>query len=196
MSDWSRHSPLQSCSGGPLDGPGLELRELPHSSKLLLQARGDIEAIQRAVSSVLGQDLPVTANSSSISTNTVLWLAPRKWLIIFEHGDITAVQRQLKEALAGMPCLVSEVSDARFGIQVSGANARRLLAKVCALDLDPKSFIPGDCAQSQLVRVPLLLHQVDEIPTYHLFVDRSLAKYAWDWLSDAAEEFTTLASTT
>jgi sarcosine oxidase subunit gamma len=187
---------LQPCSGGPLAGPGFELRELPHSGKLLLQARGDFGAIQQAVSGVLGQDLPVTANHSSISKNTVLWLAPRKWLIIFEHSDIAAVQRQLEEALTGMPCLVSEVSDARFGIEVSGVQARKLLAKVCALDLDPRSFCVGDCAQSQLVRVPLLIYQVDDRPTFHLFVDRSLARYAWDWLSDAAEEFTTLAGST
>lgn len=196
MHDWSRHSPLQSCSGHPLQGPGLELRELPHNSKLLLQARGDIEAIQQAVSSVLGQNLPVAANSTSISENTVLWLAPQKWLIIFANGQITAVQRQLEEALSGMPCLVSEVSDARFGIEVSGGQARRVLAKVCALDLDPCSFATGDCAQSQLVRVPLLLHQLDDRPTFHLFVDRSLARYAWDWLTEAAEEVTAMATPT
>ena len=103
-------------------------------------------------------------------------------------------RKQLQTALSGIPCLVSEVSDSRTGIEVSGAQARALLAKICALDLDVRSFRPGQCAQSLLVRVPLLLHQVDGQPAFHLYVDRSVARYAWDWLSDAATEFVTAST--
>ena len=175
---------------------GLCIRALPFSGKLLLQARGNIDAIGRAVSPVIGQELPILPNTVLPNTgtnpgNSVLWLGPRKWLIILEQGNTRETHKRLETALTGIPCLVSEVSDSRTGIAVSGVQARALLAKICALDLDDQSFGPGHCAQTLLVRVPLLLCQVDEQPAFHLYVDRSVARYAWDWLSDAADEFIT-----
>ena len=179
-----------------MTGPGLCIHELPFSGKLLLQARGNIDLIRQAVSPVIGQDLPIlpntsTPNTSTNSGNTVLWLGPRKWLIILEPGNTRETRKQLESALSGIPSLVSEVSDSRTGIEVSGVQTRSLLAKICALDLDSSSFGPGQCAQSLLVRVPVLLCQVDGRPTFHLYVDRSVACYAWDWLKDAAVEFVT-----
>ncbi len=91
--------------------------------------------------------------------------------------------------------MISDVSDSRTGIEVSGVHARALLSRVCALDLDTTSFVPGQCAQTLLVRVPLLLHQLDDRPTFHLYVDRSVARYAWEWLTDAANEFTSSENT-
>jgi len=188
MPDWIRNSPLKACS--PIrETLGLVVRELPHSGKLSLQARGEIAEINRRVSRVIGQGLPLASNTATNSDQAVLWLAPRKWLILLDADLLPGIQQQLIEALDPFPCLVSDLSDARFGIEVGGVNARDLLAKVCALDLDVRSFGPGRCAQSLLVRIPLLLCQVDDRPTFHLYVDRSLARYAWDWLADAALEF-------
>lgn len=116
----------------------------------------------------------------------MLWMGPKKWLIIQKLSPGRALHQQLEVALSGTPCLVSDLSDARCGIEVSGAQARTVLARICALDLDARSFQPGQCAQSLLARVPVLIHQIDELPTYHLYVDRSLVTYAWDWLCDAA----------
>jgi len=193
MNNWIQNSALHACrtdaQNARLDGAGLCLRELPIDGKLLLQARGNIDAIRQAVSGVIGQDLPITPNTSTNSGNTVLWLGPRKWLIVLDPRHSREIRRQLESALSGIPCLVAEVSDARTGIEVSGAHARAVLARICALDLDAHSFGPGQCAQSLLVRVPLLLYQVDEQPVFHLYVDRSVARYAWDWLTDAAAEF-------
>jgi len=171
------------------------IRELPFSGKLLLQARGQIDHIRRAVSDIIGSELPIRPNTCSPVDDThpgatLLWLGPQKWLIISDPDRLGEIQRQLKTALSTIPNLLSDVSDARTGIEVSGSLARVLMAKLCALDLDSDSFGPGLCAQTVLVRVPLLIHQVDDLPTYHLYVDRSVARYAWDWLSDAANEFT------
>jgi sarcosine oxidase subunit gamma len=203
MNKWKQSSTLHAFRKGGQEafvaGSGLCIRELPFSGKLLLQARGNIDAIRQAVSPVIGLDLPIAPNTSTRhsgllansidSVNTVLWLGPRKWLIILEPENTRETQKQLETVLSGIPCLVSDVSDSRTGIEVIGVKARALLAKICALNLDDPSFGPGQCAQSLLVRVPLLLCQVDEQPAFHLYVDRSVARYAWDWLSDAADEF-------
>ncbi len=193
MSDWTQNSALdahrQGAQKARLESSGLCIRELPPSAKLLLQTRSNPEAIGRAVYPVLGFDLPATPNTSVTGNPAVLWMGPRKWLIILDSPNGRELQHQLETAMFGIPNLVSDLSDARVGIEASGAMARTVLARVCALDLDSCSFGPGQCAQSLLARVPLLLHQVDEAPTYHLYVDRSLAAYAWEWLSDAAGEF-------
>jgi len=200
MSDWTQNSALdahrQGAQKARLESSGLCIRELPPSAKLLLQARGNPEAIGRAVYPVLGFDLPARPNTSVTGNPAVLWMGPRKWLIILDSPNGRELQHQLETAMFGIPNLVSDLSDARVGIEASGAMARTVLARVCALDLDSCSFGPGQCAQSLLARVPLLLHQVDEAPTYHLYLDRSLATYAWEWLSDAAGEFISQSAVT
>jgi sarcosine oxidase gamma subunit len=34
----------------------------------------------------------------------------------------------------------------------------------------------------------MLLHQLDDGPCYDIYIHRSFAVYAWNWLSDAARE--------
>jgi len=183
MSDWTQNSALDAYRQG--------------EQKACLERSGlCIETIAQAVYPVFGFDLPARPNSSVTGNPAALWLGPRKWLIILDSPNGRELQQQLETALSGMPCLVSDLSDARTGIEVSGAQARTVLARVCALDLDSCSFGPGQCAQSLLARVPLLLHQLDQAPTYHLYVDRSLAAYAWEWLSDASDEFTSQSAVT
>ena len=186
MTGWQRKSPLHYCTASSIRESGLVVRELPHCGKLILQAKGDLGTIRQAAMEVIGQDLPITPNSSTVSGHQVLWLGPRKWLIIIESDTLQTTRQQLQATLSPNPCLVSDVSDSRFRIEVSGSRARSLMSTVCALDLDERSFSAGQCAQTLLVRVPLLLHQVDSMPCFHLYLDRSLAHYAWNWLHDAA----------
>jgi sarcosine oxidase subunit gamma len=193
MSDWKHASALdvyrKESRLACLESPELCIRELPPGGKLLIQARGDPEAIGQAVYPLLGLDLPHEPNTSVAGDFALLWMGPRKWLIILDAAQRRELQLQLEMALSGIPSLISDLSDARVGIEVCGKHARTVLARVCALDLDSCSFGPGQCAQSMLVRIPLLLHRPDGQPVFHLYVDRSLASYAWDWLTDAAHEF-------
>jgi len=193
MVNWQRQSALQefqtNTKNACMQDAELCIRELPFSGKLLFQASGNHETIQSAVSRVIGQDLPVEPNTSTTSIYTALWMKPGKWMILSEPEETPHIRQKLESALTDINFMISDVSDSRTGIEVSGVHARDLLSRVCALDLDARSFAPGQCAQSLLVRVPLLLHQLDDRPTFHLYVDRSVARYAWDWLSDAANEF-------
>ena len=49
-----------------------------------------------------------------------------------------------------------------------------VLAKGCRLDLHPRAFTPGMCAQTVIAQIGVLLHQCDEVPTYDLYVLRRL----------------------
>ena len=198
MLNWQRISALQefqqSATNTVMQDAGVSVSELPHSGKLVCQTRADDEAVQAALSAAIGQKLPLLPNTSTTSTHTILWMKPGKWMIFCAVGESRQLRKNLKSALAGFICMISDISDSRVGIEISGDDARALLSRVCALDLDARSFTRGQCAQTLLVRVPLLLHQVNDRPTFHLYVDRSVARYAWDWLCDAASEISSGAN--
>jgi sarcosine oxidase subunit gamma len=84
---------------------------------------------------------------------------------------------------------VTDVSAQRTTLELSAPRARDVLAKGCSLDLHPRAFGPGRCAQTDLGRANVVLHQVDEGPTYELLVAGSLAAYLAAWLADAMEEY-------
>ena len=62
-------------------------------------------------------------------------------------------------------------------------------AKGCPLDLHPDVFRPGDCARTRLAKANVLLHALDDAPTFHFTATRSFAEYLWRWLDDAGQEF-------
>ena len=66
---------------------------------------------------------------------------------------------------------------------------RELLAKGCPLDLHPRAFDVGQCAQSHLAKAPILIRQLDREPSFEIVVRRSFADYFWLWLEDAAAEY-------
>jgi sarcosine oxidase subunit gamma len=193
MFDWQRQSVLKEFQRGAghslRQDSALCICELPFRGKLVLQTRADDEAIHASASAAIGQALPLEPNTSTMSGNTILWMKPGKWMIISDPGESRQIKKNLESALADFAYLISDASDARTGIEISGHYARTLLSRVCSLDLHPQSFMPGSCAQTALVRIPMLIHLADERPCFHLYVDRSVARYAWDWLNDAATEF-------
>jgi len=68
---------------------------------------------------------------------------------------------------------------------VGSAGRARSSAKGCPLDLHPRVFEPGCCAQSRLARTLVTIVQIDASPRYELIVRRSFADYLWQWLHDA-----------
>jgi sarcosine oxidase subunit gamma len=140
--------------------------------------------------SVLGCVLPSTPNSvQSAADLTVLWLGPDEWLILCGPGSESALCGRLEEALSGTHAAIVDVSGNRAHLRLRGQEAREVLAKGCPLDLHPRSFRAGHCAQTVLARTAVLLHQVDDTPTFDLFPRRSFAPYVAAWLEDAMRDY-------
>jgi sarcosine oxidase subunit gamma len=106
---------------------------------------------------------------------SVLWLGPSEWLVV----DGPPID---------LPGGV-DVSANRTTIELSGPHARDILEKGCALDLHPRAFPAGSCAQTMVARTQVILWQTAETPVYHLMVRGSFARYLADWLTDAAAEY-------
>ena len=116
-----------------------------------------------------------------------LWLGPDEWLVIGQPGAETKLVADLAKALAGVVAAVTDVSEGRTVIRLHGPGVRDLLAKGCSLDLHPRVFGPGRCAQTRLAKANVILHQQDNAPTFDVYVERSFADYLWHWLEDAGD---------
>lgn len=169
MAELSWSSPLVSLArAGPTRQVGLRLRP-PHPAYLA------------------GIPLPLTPNRVAMTgALRMLWLGPDEWLAVAD-GEAPDLLPRLERAVAGRRALVTDFSSSRAIFELGGAGARDLLAAGCGLDLHPRVFGQGQCAQTLLARVPVILDQLDDAPQYRILVRCSYARWLYDWLIDAAE---------
>ncbi len=143
-----------------------------------------------AVAGVLGVALPTAPNTTAdAGARTVLWLGPDEWLIVTPPGAEDETAEALRAALAGHHVAVTDVSEGRTVIALAGRHARDVLAKGCPIDVHPRVFGPGHCAQSIYGKANVLVHQTSAAPAFDIYVERSFADYLWACLEDAAEEY-------
>lgn len=143
-----------------------------------------------AVRQVLGLGLPTTANTASTNGDrAALWLSPDQWLILVPFATRAQTIDELKRALAGKHVSVTDVSANRTILELSGSKAREVLAKGCGLDLHPRAFKAGQCAQTVVARSQAVIWQTDETPTYRVLVRPSFAAYLTDFFIDGMKEY-------
>ena len=95
----------------------------------------------------------------------------------------------MEEALSGLHVAVNDISSGQTIIRLRGPRARDLLSKGCPLDLHPRVFGPGQCAQSHIGKSNALIIQVDDAPTYDIIVRRSFADYLARWMLHSGMEY-------
>lgn len=157
-----------------------------------INLRGDAGDPQfvAAVARVVGTAVPIAPNTVAHGgDNVVCWLGPDEWLIVTPTEREAAIARDLRATLSGLFAAVTEVGGGQTVIALRGDSVRELLAKGCPLDLHPRVFGVDRCAQSHLAKAPILIRQVDEVPSFEIVVRRSFADYVWTWLEDAASEY-------
>ena len=183
---------------------GVGLIELPFLSMVSLRVDPGSETASR-VGQALGLSLPSAGRVSSVligeidgvlagEARSVLWLGPDEFLVVGPDGDTADLVALLVEAIGDDAGSVVDVSANRSTLVLSGPNARDLLEKGCTLDLHPRSFTAGRCAQTTFARGQLLIWQTGAEgspsgPVYRLLFRGSFADYFADWLTDAAAEF-------
>jgi sarcosine oxidase subunit gamma len=183
---------------------GVALVELPFQSMVSLRV-DPVSEVGIRVEQALGLALPAAGEVASVqvgevngvvagTVRSVLWLGPDEWLVIGPDGDTADLVALLFEAIGDGPGSVVDVSANRDTLVLSGPNARDLLEKGCTLDLHPRAFTAGRCAQTTFARGHLLIWQTGDEdspsgPVYRLLFRGSFADYFADWLTDAAAEY-------
>jgi sarcosine oxidase subunit gamma len=176
-------------------GGAISMGEVPFLTQLNLRLDPTSPAAD-AVGTELGLALPTEAGTSAHSGDvTVLWLGPDEWLVVGPPGAEGKLEARLRSAVRTTHSSMVDVSAQRTTLVLSGPRIRDLLALGCALDLHPRSFGVGNCAQTMLARAPVVLVGCEPgdggaaRPAFWVLVRASFAAYLVDWLIDASVEF-------
>ncbi|MFG2790127.1 sarcosine oxidase subunit gamma [Streptomyces sp. NPDC048419] len=168
----------------------VRLAELPFLAQvnIRLDAKG---AAADQVGLALGLQLPLDPNTVVRTGElTTLWLGPDEWLVVGPPGSQADLEARVREAAGDEPVSVTDVSAQRTTLLVAGPRARDLLAHGCSLDLHPRAFGAGRCAQTTLGRTQVVLVARDEPRAgFWVLVRSSFAGYLADWLLDAATDY-------
>jgi sarcosine oxidase, subunit gamma len=170
-------------------GAGIHAAERAFLTHLNLRGDPRDTAFLERVRGVLGIELPLAANTISVGTGRVAyWLGPDEWLVIAAAETSADLAAALRTALGEIFSSVTEVSGGQTVVELRGAAVRELLAKECPLDLHPRAFGVGRCAQTRLAKAPVLLRPLGD-DAMELVVRRSFADYFWLWLEEASAEY-------
>jgi len=191
----ARFSPLSAAAGRlaaatRASGGALRLAELPFLTQIDLRLAPGGPAAE-AAGLALGAPLPPEP-CTAVRTGdlAVLWLGPDQWLVVGPPGAQEDLEARLRKAAGEAHVSVTDVSAQRTTLLVSGPRARDLLAHGCSLDLHPRAFTPGRCAQTALARAQVVLVAREEVRAgFWVLVRSSFAGYLADWLLDAATEY-------
>ena len=173
---------------------GIRLAERTGLGKIDLRGDPGDRAFMAAVGRCLDMLLPTEAcSSASQGPVTALWLGPDQWLVTCPATDTVFFISTLREALADAHHALTDVGDGRVALRLAGPSARDVLEKGCPLDLHPRAFPAGRCAQSLLAKASVLIHYVEDDPqagpSFDVHVARSFSHYLFAWLEDAGREY-------
>lgn len=171
------------------ENAGVTLRERPFLGCVNLRGQPDDDEFLTAVREVIGSDLPVAPNTVTGDGGVVaFWLGPTEWLLRTDSGAELELIAGLERALQGRHVATNDLTGHYTTVELTGPHVRDTLEKGCTLDLHPRAFAPGQCAQTLLGHAGVLIRPT-EAGGFELVVRRSFADYVFVWLEDAAAEY-------
>ena len=190
-----RVSPLPPRAGGHIvDYDKLRLTERKALSAIqVLTFKGRHAEAAAAIGKALDVDCSTEPGVCAYDGITqVSWNGPNSWMIVASDDEAGRAPGELlqtlEQALGDLAAVVDQ-SHGRCGLRLSGAHARTVMAKNTAIDLHPRAFAPGRCALTSVAHMNAAIVQVDDTPTYDLFVARSLARSFAQAIEHACREF-------
>jgi sarcosine oxidase, subunit gamma len=140
---------------------------------------------------VRGAALPTTPNTwVAAGDGRLVWLGPDEWLVTSAGSAPEALEAELADVLRPVGGVAVDVSAQRIGLRITGARAREVLAKGCAIDLHPRAFGRGSSAQTTLGQAGVVLLALgDDGEDFAVLVRSSFAGYLATWLLDASLEY-------
>ncbi|KAB0633481.1 sarcosine oxidase subunit gamma [Burkholderia stagnalis] len=155
----------------------------------LVNVRGELSdpAFVAAFERVVGCRPPAAPNTVARSAEyDVLWLGPDEWLVR-SNGAVQAgvLEARLAEAVQGTYAAAVDIGSGYTVVEISGERVRDVLARGCPLDLHPRLFKPGQCAQTHYFKAGVVLVPTGD-DTFEIVVRRSFADYFVRIMLDAA----------
>ncbi len=184
------HFGLNALAAQNKDAAGVTVGEIAHRSIINIRGNAGDLVFSTAVKVATAADLPSAPNTvSSADDLRILWLGPNEWWVVVPDAKRAELLERLRQSFAGQHTAVIDVSESRTVITLGGPAAREVLARGISLDLHPRAFGPGQCAQTGMSKANVVLHQIDNEPSYEIYILKSFSDYLWRWIGLVAEDF-------
>jgi sarcosine oxidase subunit gamma len=164
---------------------GLVMQEAEHLGKLVLRLDAET-AGGTVVEGRLKISLPaVPCTSSTLPSGSLsaLWLGPDEWMLVCDTGAETRLEQELEKALDGQHSQICNVTDYYVCIDITGHQTREILMNLTTLDMDKRSFMPGQVKGTILGHANAFVWQLHTdtgaAETFRLVVRSSMADYLW-----------------
>jgi sarcosine oxidase subunit gamma len=153
----------------------------------IISKRGKRFALINAVNTAFGVALPDGPRRATRGAVTFAGTGPDQWIASAEGAEAAGFAAKVRSRI-GPFAAVSDQSDSRLVLLLSGPRVRDVLAKGVAVDLHPKAFKPGDVACTLVSYINTQIDMLDDT-TWQLTAPRSMAGSFWSWLTASAAEF-------
>jgi sarcosine oxidase subunit gamma len=170
--------------GSPADA-AISITAVDYALATVMVRKNQAALLSERVRDIFGIELPLVVRRVAAGPVAFAWAGPGHWLAMAHGQDGAAFEARLRACLIGAAS-VSDQSDARVVVRVSGADARNALAKGLPIDLHPRAFGTGDTAVTMVSHMATHIWQIDAAPTFELAVAHSYVASFLHWLTAAA----------
>jgi heterotetrameric sarcosine oxidase gamma subunit len=195
---WTASSPLQHATtpgrrGAAVQHPGIVLSEVRDFNLVLIFARrGQGPATAKAAKTRFGVEAPSKPQAVAGKSATLIWSGADQFYALFANVMGQSPVEALRESFAGKASL-SDQSDGRALIRISGPSARAMLSKLSSLDLDDSIFPVGAAAATSIDHTGVNLwrdaNAADGSPVFNILVFTSFADSIWHTILDSSAEY-------
>ncbi|BCG83602.1 sarcosine oxidase subunit gamma [Mesorhizobium sp. 113-3-3] len=164
-------------------GVAVQIRTVPGIATFIASTEG-----LAAIRECLGLVLPLTPAVLCGGNVQAVWNGPEQWLIVADNRE------RFQETLADLARFgaVSDQSDSRAVLSLSGTRVYDVLSKGVMIDLHPAVFPIGAVASTSIAHVGVSLwRRADDKagPVFQVMVGRSFFGSFWSWFAASAAEF-------
>ncbi len=176
-------SPVVRSYDTASDG-ALTLADASATVKWLVRASAD-----GAVAGRLGA--PFGSSRAAAGGALVLGSRPGEWIVLGEAGAVAEEVDGIDGLDPSDLVTALDWTHGRALFRVTGPEASAMLEKVCSLDWSDPMTPDGAVASASVAKVTcdLARNDLDGVPSYLIFCDRSFGQYLFDALIDAGNEF-------
>ena len=185
----NKEKTINSINNNIIEHFEIKIQELPYVDKINLRLDPNNNDYMSICGKILGAVLPTKPNTYVQNEKVkIIWLGPDEWMVINDQENELFIK--LKNELGDLEASVTNVSENRTIIRLSGKKIITLLSKFLVLDLEKNLGTQSSCAQTFFVKVPILLVRNDDnnqAPVIDIFTNRSHANYIYNLLVDGTK---------
>ena len=167
---------------------GTKIQELAFINKINLRINTKNTDYIKICGKILNAILPTKPNTFTKNGDLkIIWLSPDEWLITNEDDNLFS---KLKNEIGDLEASVTDISENRTIVRLSGEKIYKLLSKFLVLDLEKSLPSESTCAQTLFAKVPILLlrnHNENQVPEIDIFLNNSHANYVYNLIVDGTE---------